>query len=126
MIDQAPPQAVPARSAAPSTPAAPPAATVAQQPVAAQAAPQAHGFEQAAAGWIETGLRFLESLVAGVQKPAAGEGADGHVQPGLSNLVSRDPRTGRTALSIPLPQSVDEDRLARVIAGVLSAFGRSG
>ena len=42
-----------------------------------------------------------------------------------SSELPHDPNTGRKTLSIPLPQSIDEDRLTRAIAGVLSAFGRS-
>jgi hypothetical protein len=86
---------------------------------------QAHGFEQNAGALIETGLRFLESLAAIVQSTPAGTSAEQPIGQRLSNLVSHDPSTGRKTLSIPLPQSIDEDRLARAIAGVLSAFGRS-
>ena len=87
-------------------------------PAAAQsAAPQSTEFEQAAAGLIETGVRFLESLAGLAQKAPAG-----HV---LSNLVSVDPRTNRPVLSIPLPESVDQDRLVRALSAVLGAFGRS-
>ena len=79
------------------------------------AASQPAGFEQAAAGLIETGVRFLESLAAVARSaPAGGE---------LSNLVSRDPHTNRPVLSIPLPQSVDPDRVTRAITAFLSAFG---
>jgi hypothetical protein len=74
-------------------------------------------FEQAAAGLIETGVRFLESLVAVGQGGPLGET--------LSNLVSVDPRTDRPVLSIPLPQSVDQKRLIRALSAVLGAFGRS-
>jgi hypothetical protein len=74
-------------------------------------------FEQAAAGLIETGVRFLESLVAVGQGGSLGET--------LSNLVSVDPRTDRPVLSIPLPQSVDQKRLIRALSAVLGAFGRS-
>jgi hypothetical protein len=118
IIDQAPPKAVPARSAAVPTPAAPP------QPVVPGPAAPAHGFEQTAGGLIETGLRFLESLAAIVQSAPAGT-AEQPIGQRLSSLVSHDQNTGRKTLSIPLPQSIDEDRLARAIAGVLSAFGRS-
>ena len=153
IIDQAPPKAVPAGSAAvptpaaPSTaaappqpvvptpaappqpvvptPAAPPTAAAPPQPVVPGPAAPAHGFEQTAGGLIETGLRFLESLAAIVQSAPAGT-AEQPIGQRLSSLVSHDQNTGRKTLSIPLPQSIDEDRLARAIAGVLSAFGRSG
>ncbi len=135
IIDQAPPKAVPARSAAVPTPAAPPqpvvptpaappTAAAPPQPVVPGPAAPAHGFEQTAGGLIETGLRFLESLAAIVQSAPAGT-AEQPIGQRLSSLVSHDQNTGRKTLSIPLPQSIDEDRLARAIAGVLSAFGRS-
>lgn len=122
VIDQAPPKAVPARAAAEpaqSSPAAPP------QPVAPGPAAPAHGLEQTAGGLIESGLRFLESLAAIVQSTPAGTAADQPIVERLSSLVSHDQTTGRKTLSIPLPQSIEGDRLTRAIAGVLSAFGRS-
>jgi hypothetical protein len=132
VIDQAPPEAVPARSAEVPTPPAPPTAPPAPptpaappQPVGTGPAAPAHGFEQTAGGLIETGLRFLESLAAIVQSTPAGTEAEQPIGKRLSSLVSHDRDTGRKTLSIPLPQSFDEDRLTRAIAGVLSAFGRS-
>jgi hypothetical protein len=81
----------------------------------AAAVSQSAGFEKAAAGLIETGVRFLESLAAVAQSAPTGEG--------LSSLVSRDPRTNNPVLSIPLPQSVDQGRLMRAISALLSVFG---
>ncbi len=111
LVDRLAPKAVPIQSMPESIPPA------AQQAAAAATAPQSTEFEQAAAGLIETGMRFLESLAAVVQNSPA----DGPV----SNLVSLDPRTSRPVLSIPLPKSVDQNRLVRVLSSVLSAFGRS-
>ncbi len=120
VIDQAPPKAVPAGSAGEPAPAA-----VSPQPVAPGPAAPAHGLEQSAGALIETGLRFLESLAAIVQSTPAGTAADQPITQRLSSLISHDQNTGRKTLSIPLPQSIDEDRLKHAIAGVLSAFGRS-
>jgi superfamily II DNA or RNA helicase len=120
VIDQAPPKAVPAGSAGEPAPAAVP-----PQPVAPGPAAPAHGLEQSAGALIETGLRFLESLAAIVQSTSAGTAADQPITQRLSSLISHDQNTGRKTLSIPLPQSIDEDRLKHAIAGVLSAFGRS-
>ena len=80
------------------------------------AAPQSTEFEQAAAGLIETGVRFIESLATVLQKAPADEI--------LSNLVSVDPRTNRPVLSIPMPKSVDQNRLVQALSAVLGAFGR--
>jgi superfamily II DNA or RNA helicase len=115
VIDHAPPKAVPAGSAGePAPPAVPPG----------PAAP-AHSLEQSAGALIETGLRFLESLAAIVQSTPAGTAPDQGIAQRLSGLISHDRNTGRKTLSIPLPQSIDGDRLTQAIAGVLSAFGRS-
>jgi hypothetical protein len=111
LIDQPAAKAVPIRSMPVSVPPAPSPAA------AATAAPQSSEFEQAAAGLIETGVRFLESLAAVAQNAPAGEA--------LANLVKLDPRTNRPVLSIPLPKSVDQNRLARALSAVLGAFGRS-
>jgi len=110
LIDQAPSKAIPIQSAPTSPPAAPATVTAA-------AAPQSTEFEQAAAGLIETGVRFLESIAAVAQNAPADEI--------FSNLVSLDPRTNRPVLSIPLPKSVDQNRFIRALSAVLGAFGRS-
>src|ERR1039458_3156807 len=120
-IDQTPARvpdrAVPIQSAAADVPPATPSPAAAAQALAgATAASQPAAFEQAAAGLIENGVRFLESLAAVAQSAPTGEG--------LSSLLARDPRTNRPVLSIPLPQSVDESRLVRAISAFVSAFGR--
>ena len=84
---------------------------------------QADGFAQAAAGLLETGVRFLESVARMIENVPAG-GPDASIEHKLSRLLSRDPGTQRRVLSIPLPPTVDESRMARAIAGVLSAFRR--
>jgi hypothetical protein len=94
-----------------SAPAAAPSAAV------EGAASQSTEFQQAAAGLVETGVRFLESLAAVAQNASA--------EKVLSNLVSVEPRTNRPVLSIPLPQAVDQNRLVRALAALLGAFGRS-
>ncbi len=104
LIDQAPPKAIPLQ---------PPPAPVTTTP----AGPQSTRFEHAAAGLIETGIRFLESLAAAAQSASTDET--------LSNLVSLDPRTNRPVLSIPLPKSVDPSHLIRALSAALGAFARS-
>jgi superfamily II DNA or RNA helicase len=108
LIDQPPAKAIPVQS----VPASPSAA-----PASAAQASQSTEFEQAAAGLIETGVRFLESLATVAQNAPADET--------FANLVSHDPRTNRPVLSIPLPKSVDQNRLIRALSAVLGAFGRS-
>ena len=111
LVDQPVAKAVPIQSVpGPMPPSAPP-------PAAAAAASPASQFEQVAAGLIETGVRLIESLAAVAHNAPTGEP--------LSSLVSLDPRTNRSVLSIPLPKSVDQDRLVRALSAVLGAFGHS-
>jgi hypothetical protein len=64
---------------------------------------------KAAAGLLEAGLKFLESMTS-----------DRPLDQVLSGLISRDPGTNRPVLSIPLPESITEGRLTNAIAGLLS------
>jgi superfamily II DNA or RNA helicase len=116
VIGQAPPRAatLPSPPASPSA-EMPPSASVPPQFGISPVAVQPPGFEEAVAGLMETGVRFLESLANMVQ---AAPGSNS------SSLISRDPRTDRPVLSIPLPQTVDQNRLMLAISGLLSAFGR--
>ena len=106
VTDEEPPKAVPMQPVPALTPPA----------AAPAAAGQLAEFEQAAAGLLETGVRFLESFAAVARTAPASHG--------ISSLISRDPSTNRPVLSIPLPQTVDQDRLARAISTLLGAFGR--
>jgi hypothetical protein len=63
----------------------------------------------AAAGLLEAGIKFLESMTA-----------DRPLDQVLSGLISRDPGTNRPMLSIPLPESITEGRLTSALAGLLS------
>lgn len=107
VIDHAAAKAVPVQQLAASAVSNP--STQAPPAVAgAAAASQSTGFEHGAAGLIETGVQFLESLAALARSGPTGEG--------LLTLVSRDPRTNTPVLSISLPESVDRDRLTRAIS----------
>ncbi len=106
VVEQAVTKPVPIQSAPLVAPAAQPPAPVSPA-----------GFEQAAAGLIETGVRFLESLAAVAQSAPAGGG--------LSGLITRDARTNSPVLSIPLPSTVDENRLMQAISALVGAFGRT-
>jgi superfamily II DNA/RNA helicase len=85
-------------------PAAPPPARV-------ETPPDTLG--KAAAGLLEAGIKFLESMTS-----------DRPLEQVLSGLISRDPGTNRPMLSIPLPESITEGRLTNAIAGLLGRLGR--
>ncbi len=83
-------------------------------PLKAAASPAAEpgdGIGKAAAGLIEAGVKFIESLVSG--------GAPGTE---LSRLFTQDARTNRPVLSIPLPESMTPERLTAAISGLLGAL----
>jgi superfamily II DNA or RNA helicase len=133
IIDSAPPQPVPVAAAASAplatvsspagsaeTPAAPSQSVAPRQVKAgtpALPAAEPSAFEKAAAGLLEVGVTLLETIAA-----SAGNGQDAHSdgkQHPFSALFSRDPRTNRPILSIPLPISVTEERLAAAVTGFL-------
>ncbi|MFB3917262.1 MAG: DEAD/DEAH box helicase [Terriglobales bacterium] len=131
IIAAAPPQPIPiaAAPAAPIPAQSVETAATPSQPVAPReagsgtsAVPQVGPgrVEKAAAGLIEAGLTFLESIAA-----SAGNGRSAHLgetRHPLSALFSRDPQTNRPTLSIPLPASVTEERLTEAVAGFLRAL----
>ena len=117
VTDKAPTKPVPKRSAPePVSPTTPSPEAAAQSPAGATAASEPASFERAATGLIETGVRFLESLAAVARSAPDGSG--------LSSLLSRDPRTRRPVLSIPLPESVDQSRIMQAISALLGSLGR--
>jgi hypothetical protein len=86
--------------------------------MAAAAAQQAAGgIETAAAGLIEAGFKFIESM--------ASDGAGSRLEQILSGLFTRDAATNRPVLSIPLPESVSQERIARAISGLVNTLGRA-
>jgi SNF2 family DNA or RNA helicase len=92
-------------------------------PPAPKAASEASSVEMAAASFIEAGLRFIESIAS---DRAAGNsaGATPHrLDQAMSGLFKWDARTNRPALSIPLPESVTQERLGAAISALLDTFG---
>jgi hypothetical protein len=72
---------------------------------------------------IEAGLRFIEAIASNCGAGNS-EAAPTNVnnQP-LAGLFTRDARTNRPALSIPLPESVTQERLSGALSALLNAFG---
>ncbi len=79
-------------------------------------------FEDAAAGLLDAGVLFLESLGArlGVRVPP--QHPDDPVQRLISPLIQTDPRTNRPVLAIPLPYSVGQERLVAALSGLLAGL----
>ncbi|HEY6352348.1 MAG TPA: DEAD/DEAH box helicase [Candidatus Angelobacter sp.] len=100
-----------------------------QTPQPANGNGKPNNLQKAAAGLIEAGLAFLESLTATVpvlKSPGASDSSMRQQTPGssisqaLSGLFSRDARTQQPVLTIPLPESVTESRVAQALGGLLS------
>jgi superfamily II DNA or RNA helicase len=85
-----------------------------------------HGLHQAAAGLLQAGLNFLESVATQNKSQLRGERGGEQLQGALAKLFSHDPQTNRTVLSIPLPPSFTTERLTQAIAGFLGALQASG
>ncbi len=117
-----PPQSAPLPAG--SQPAAAKAGIDASQARAVQAA-QADGrelntFEQAAAGLIDAGVRFPESLGSHVGAKVCQPHLDDLVRRLISPLIQTNPQTNRPVLAIPLPDSVGQDRLVAALSGLLA------
>ena len=141
IIDSAPPQpilVVAATAPSPVAAAAAPIPTQSAQTVATPFLTVAPGepgsgtpavpgaglgpLEKAAAGLVEAGLAFLESIAASAGNGRSDQRGDEHP---LSALFSRDPQTNRPILSIPLPASVTAERVAEAVAGFLHGLRTS-
>jgi hypothetical protein len=130
IIDSAPPQPVPVTSAAA---AAAPTSAQSAETIAVPAIDVAPGepssdksaipaaepsaFEKAAAGLLEAGVTFLETIAARAGNGQSRQPCD--TQRPFSGLFSRDTQTNRPILSIPLPTSVTEERLTAALTGLL-------
>ena len=66
---------------------------------------------------------FLESLAARSAPGNSGSSPAGGLEQILSGLFTRDARTNRPALSIPLPESITQERLTTALSALLKSFG---
>jgi hypothetical protein len=76
----------------------------------------------AAAGLIEAGVRFIESLTATTDAASLGGGDLGQM---LGSLITHDEGTKQTRLSIPLPESVSQERLTTAVSALWNRFARA-
>ncbi len=108
VIDPKPAEPIPVKPDAAATP---------QSKVA-----EAGGIGNAAAGLIEAGVRFLESILGDA---SAGEAPASRLGDALGGLFTQDVRTNKPVLSVPLPESVSPERLTTAISGLLNRLGRA-
>ena len=81
------------------------------------------GIETAAATLIEAGLRFIEAIASDGGAGNSEVAPPSRKNQPLAELFTRDARTNRPVLSIPLPESVTQQRLSGALAALLHAFG---
>jgi hypothetical protein len=79
-------------------------------------------FEEAAAGLIDAGVRFLESLGSHLGARVSQPHLDDPVQRLISPLIQTNPQTNRPVLAIPLPDSVGRERLVAALSGLLAGL----
>ena len=84
----------------------------------------ADGIGMAAAGFLEAGLKFIESIASQGAAGSSTDAPEGRLEQLLSGLFRHDTQTNRPALSIPLPASLTQERLATAISGLVNALGR--
>jgi hypothetical protein len=85
----------------------------------------AGSIETAAAGLIEAGVKFMESIFHDGAAGGSGGASGSRLEQILSGLCTRDARTNRPILSIPLPESVSQERIAQAISGLVNSLGRA-
>jgi hypothetical protein len=89
------------------------------------ATPGGNGIELAAASFIEAGLRLIESIAAGGTAERFAAAPTPRMTQVLPTLFTRDARTNRPALTIPLPDSVTQERLTSALSALLNVLGQS-
>lgn len=89
--------------------------------VAKDSGGQTDGIGTAAAGLLEAGIRFIESLALG----SAGKTRDNPVAAMLKPLFRQDTLSKRTVLSVPLPESMNQERVTAAISGLLETLARA-
>jgi hypothetical protein len=87
--------------------------------------PDGNGIARAAASFIEAGLKLIESFAEDATNGKA-EAPPKRLDHALSALFTRDSRTNRPALTIPLPESVTQERLAGAMSALLAALVKPG
>ena len=92
-------------------------------PSAPGAGSERGGIETAAASFIEAGLRFIETIASDREAGNSGVAPASRLDQPLAGLFTRDARTNRPVLSIPLPGSVTQERLSGALFALLNAFG---
>ena len=86
--------------------------------------PAAPGMEEAVAGILEAGVKFLEALATPPAQPAgdaaqrAPQGSPPSGQSVVSRLVRTDPQTNRPVMSVPLPENLDAARIGQALDGL--------
>ena len=122
----------------PSAPPAPGAADPPTGPPGRRTAPPSeppNPLEDAVSGLFEAGLRFLEAFSSPSPAPVAAQATEQEApqrresssssRGGLSGLVKVDPDTNGRVMAIPLPETVDAERIEQAVGGLLRRLSGS-
>jgi SNF2 family DNA or RNA helicase len=126
VIDQAAPEVVLLKSVGASAPQQAAAAPDENSDAGASGtATPVEGIEKAAAVLIEAGVKFIESIASGGAARNSAGAAPSRLEQILSGLFTRDAGTNRPTLSIPLPESLSQERFTTAVSSLLNTFGRA-
>jgi hypothetical protein len=81
------------------------------------------GIQMASASFLDAGLRSLETIASRDGDGRAGAAPASRADQLLAGLFTRDARTNRPVLSIPLPEPAIQERLSGALSAVLNAIG---
>jgi len=124
VIDEAAPEVMPLKStAAAATDTAAPEENSARAESGRMA--QADGIKNAAAGLIEAGVKFIESIASGGAAGSSAGTAPSRLEQTLSSLFTRDVSSNRPVLFIPLPESLSQERFTTAVSSLLNTLGRA-
>jgi hypothetical protein len=133
ILESPPPVPLPVGPQPPAQPAAAVAASAkavmdASTAPAVSAAPadgrERSNFEEAAAGLVDAGVRFLESLGSHFGSRVSEQQPDDPVTRLISPLIQTNPQTKQSMLAIPLPDSVGRERLVAALSGLLAGLSK--
>ncbi|MBK5291335.1 MAG: DEAD/DEAH box helicase [Acidobacteriia bacterium] len=103
----------------------PAAAPGTQDSEASGARAGADGIEKAASGLMEAGVKFIESIASRGAAGSSAEASGFRLEQILKGLFTRETGANRTVLSIPLPESLSQERLTAAISGLVTTLGRA-
>jgi len=85
----------------------------------------APAIEAAAATFLDAGLKLIESFAANSAAAKTGSAPADRMGQAISSLITHDARTNRPAFSIPLSESISQERIVGAISALFRILGPS-